>query len=209
MLGARIPLEWMTQYQELAAERGCKVAELAREALGQYLKMEGDSSDSTDITLIPNLKTRPEAIQALISDSGDSTDITLIPDLKTRLEVIEASIGDSGDIKVISQKLKLLENQVQELQNQVTALTRKEQPVKTENKPVTEKEGWLTTGEAYGEAKRRGLTSSAGTFRRWLREAIETEQLPSALQSLDLQADWASRKQGNPKDNSLRWLRFQ
>ena len=182
MLGARIPLEWMTQYQELAAERGCKVAELAREALGQYLGKKGDSSDSTDITLIPNFQ--------------------------TRLETIEAFIGDSGDIKVISQRLELLENQLQELKSQVTVLPKKEQPVETENKAVAVTEGWLTTGEAYAEAKRRGFTQSLGTFRRWLREANETEQLPKALHSLDLQADWASRKQGNPKDNSLRWLRF-
>ncbi len=186
MLGARIPPEWMRQYQELAAERGCKVAELAREALAQYLGQGGDIADSTDITLSN--------------------------DLKARLEAIEATIGDSGDIKLISPRLERLENQVQELQNQVTALTRKEQSVETQKKAVKAvvvTEGWLTTGEAYEEAKRRGLTQSLGTFRRWLRDGSEKEQLPTALQSLGLEADWISRKQGNSKDNSLRWLRFQ
>ncbi len=208
MLGARIPLEWMTKYQELAAERGCKVAELAREALGQYLLTEGDSSDISAITSNSVLKIKSETNQVSIGDSSDIIDSTLILDLNARLEAIELFIGDSGDIKVVSQKLKLLENQLQELQNQVTALTREEQSVEIENKPVIVTEGWLTTGEAYAEAKRRGLTQSLGTFRRWLRDASEQEQLPIALQSLDIEADWASRKQGNPRDNSLRWLRF-
>lgn len=183
MLGARIPQEWMKQFQELAAERGCKVAEIAREALGQYLGKEDDITHKTTITLNSNLK--------------------------TRIEKIETIIGDSSDFKLISQRLELIENQVQELKNQVTVLTEKEKPIKTEKKAIAATENWLTTGEAYDEAKRRGLTQSLGTFRRWLRKASEKEQLPTTLKSLNLEADWKTRKQGNPKDNSLHWLRFQ
>ena len=183
MLGARIPPEWMKEFQELASERGCKVAELAREALGQYLGKKGDITDSTEINLNSNLK--------------------------DRLESIEARIGDSRDFKLISQKLELLQNQVQELKNEVTVLTGKEKSSTTEKKAVKITESWLTTGEAYDEAKRRGLTQSLGTFRRWLREASEKEQLPTPLESLNLEANWIIRKKGNPKDNSLRWLRFQ
>ena len=57
--------------------------------------------------------------------------------------------------------------------------------------------------------KKRGLSQSLGTFRRWLRNACEKEQLPTTLESLNLEVNWTIRKQGNPKDNSLRWLRFQ
>ena len=183
MLGAGIPPEWMKEFQDLATEKNCKVAELAREALGQYLGKKGDITDSTEITLSSNLK--------------------------DRLEKIETIIGDSSDFKLISQKLKLLENQVQELKNELTALKDQEKPFKKPEKAVTITENWLTTGEAYDEAKRRGLTQSLGTFRRWLREASEKEQLPTTLKSLNLEANWIIRKKGNPKDNSLRWLRFR
>ncbi len=182
MLGARIPPEWMKQFQELASERGCTVAELARKALGQYLGKESDISDSNEITSNHNLK--------------------------TRIEKIEFIIGDSSDNNSISQRLKLLENQIQDLKKEVITLTDKEKPVKIENKIIEIEENWLTTGEAYDEAKRRGLTQSLGTFRRWLREANEKEELPNTLKSLNLKANWTIRKQGNPKDNSLRWLQF-
>ena len=129
MLGARIPPEWMKEFQELASERSCKVAELVREALGQYLGKEGDIIDSTEISLNSNLK--------------------------DRLERIETRIGDSSDFKLISQKLELLENQVQELKNKVTALTGKEKSVKTEKQAIIATESWLTTGEAYDEAKKK------------------------------------------------------
>lgn len=37
MVGARVPLDWQQQFQEIAAFSGRKEAEVVREALGQYL----------------------------------------------------------------------------------------------------------------------------------------------------------------------------
>lgn len=36
-VGARVPLDWQQQIQEIAAVGGMKEAEVVREALGQYL----------------------------------------------------------------------------------------------------------------------------------------------------------------------------
>lgn len=63
---------------------------------------------------------------------------------------------------------------------------------------------WLTTGEAYAELQKRGYTKSVGTFRRSLRDGV----MPSELEQIGLAADWEKRRQGNPKDNSVKWLRF-
>jgi len=192
MLGARIPPLWMAQFRILAAERGCKPAELAREAFARYLEQSGISTDITDITQTRNFQAR-----------GD---------------VIEARIGDSSDIKVISPRLQFLEDQVYALVEQVAADSEKSQLVgakpKVANTTTARRlaaagDSWLTTGEAYDQAKRRGLKQSQGTFRRWLRDALADQQLPPTLQSLGLEADWATRISSNPKDNGVRWLRFQ
>lgn len=37
MVGARVPLVWQQQFQEIALSTGRKEAEIVREALGQYL----------------------------------------------------------------------------------------------------------------------------------------------------------------------------
>ena len=66
-------------------------------------------------------------------------------------------------------------------------------------------DGWLTTGEAYGELQNRGYEKSLGTFRRTLRDSGVTEE----LEDLGLIADFDVRNQANPKDNSVRWLKIQ
>lgn len=65
-------------------------------------------------------------------------------------------------------------------------------------------DGLLTTGEAYEEAKQRGYTKSVGTFRRSLRGGT----MPAELEQIGLKADWDIRSQANPKDNSVKWLKF-
>ncbi|MEM9275953.1 MAG: hypothetical protein AAGA80_23780 [Cyanobacteria bacterium P01_F01_bin.143] len=182
MLGARVPSEWIEQYQELAAARGCNLADIVRTALGEYLKTQGD----------------------MTSDS----------DLENRVSAIEEMIGDRGDITVIINRLHLLEIQLKELQDKISNLEGKKQPSETEEKPVTETKSvidtkhWLTTGEAYEGAQKKGITQSLGTFKRWLHDASEKEKLPTTLQGIKLEANWEIRKKGNPRDNSLRWLRF-
>lgn len=68
---------------------------------------------------------------------------------------------------------------------------------------------WLVTGEAYRIASSRGLGKSQGTFRRWLADLIATSRMPPELEKLGLVADLDTRRSANPKDNSVRWLRFE
>jgi TolA-binding protein len=72
-----------------------------------------------------------------------------------------------------------------------------------QSKLILENE-WLTTGEAYEEAQRRGYAKSVGTFRRSLKNGV----MSAELERLGLIADWERRNEGNLKDNSIRWLSF-
>jgi predicted MarR family transcription regulator len=67
---------------------------------------------------------------------------------------------------------------------------------------------WLATGAAYEVAKERGLQKSSRTFNRWLAEAIAVGKLSAELEELGLEANFKARRDANPKDNSVRWLRF-
>jgi hypothetical protein len=70
---------------------------------------------------------------------------------------------------------------------------------------TTDKQQWLTTGEAHAVAGRLGYRKSKTTFRR----AIALGTLPAELVQLGLRANWDFRKASNPKDNSVKWLRFK
>lgn len=75
--------------------------------------------------------------------------------------------------------------------------------------PVISRNGeWLAAREAYARLTGLGYHRSVTTFRRWLSDAISSEQLPLELTKLGLQADFKTRRQANPKDDSVRWLRF-
>jgi hypothetical protein len=77
-------------------------------------------------------------------------------------------------------------------------------PILVQSKPLKNKDGLLTTGEAHAEAQRRGYSKTVGTFRRSLRSG----GIPTELERIGLEADWDIRRQANPKDNSVKWLRF-
>jgi hypothetical protein len=64
---------------------------------------------------------------------------------------------------------------------------------------------WLTTGEAHATAVRLGYRKSKTTFRR----AIALGSIPAELEALGLRANWEFRKASHPKDNSVKWLRFE
>lgn len=69
--------------------------------------------------------------------------------------------------------------------------------------------GWLTTGEAYERLTKKGFDRAINTFRRWLADAIREGELQPALTDWGLEANFELRRAANPKDNSVRWLRFK
>jgi hypothetical protein len=78
-------------------------------------------------------------------------------------------------------------------------------PILVQSRPIQRSNGWLTTGEAHQEAQRRGYSKTLGTFRRSLRGGA----IPAELERIGLEADWDIRSQANPKDNSVKWLKFE
>jgi TolA-binding protein len=68
---------------------------------------------------------------------------------------------------------------------------------------------WLTVGEAFDIAAERGFAKSKRTFQRFISDAIASTEMPFELKQVGLVADWQIRRAANPKDNSVRWLRFE
>ena len=202
MLGARIPPQWMEQFQKMAKSKGCSTAEIAREAFFHYLKAKTDISDISDLE---NLRYQ---FISIAEETSDITDISNPEDSNNQFASIKEQESDITDITLLSQRLVQLEKRVQVLEEQATT---QEEPIEVKSLEVraTINNGWLTTGEAYQQAQLQGLNHSVGTFRRWLKTALTSETLPTQLQALGLEADWQKRKSSNPKDNSLRWLRFK
>lgn len=68
---------------------------------------------------------------------------------------------------------------------------------------------WLTVGEAFLIAAERGFAKSKRTFQRLISDALAATVMPPDLKQVGLIANWQARQTANPKDNSVRWLRFE
>jgi len=68
---------------------------------------------------------------------------------------------------------------------------------------------WLTTGELHRQLTQRGYGQSLGTLRRKLSDAIAAGELSPELKSLGVEAAINVRRNANPKDNSVRWLKLK
>ena len=124
--------------------------------------------------------------------------------LEDRLEAAESLLKEhSAIIKRFKTSPKSQEKHPKVLNSSDNSHPKSSQPV-TNRSQITIFNGWLTTGEAYGELQNRGYERSLGTFRRTLRNSGVTEE----LQDLGLIADFKLRNQANPKDNSVRWLKL-
>jgi hypothetical protein len=115
-----------------------------------------------------------------------------------RLKGLEASVT-----AIQSELVKIQKSRPTMVQGGSLPKTQSE-PIVVQSKPLKSKDGLLTTGEAHQEAQRRGYSKSVGTFRRSLRGG----GIPAELERIGLEANWNIRGQANPKDNSVKWLRF-
>ena len=64
MFGARIDEEWISQFEVIAAKRGVRASEIAREAFARYLGLEAGAGAGGDRTSDP---ARLEALEAAIA----------------------------------------------------------------------------------------------------------------------------------------------
>lgn len=67
MVGARVPLSWQQQIQEIASAAGRKESEVVREAIGQYL---GKTDPSNVKGAISDLQDRVNSLERKLSGLG-------------------------------------------------------------------------------------------------------------------------------------------
>lgn len=67
MVGARVPLDWQQQIQEIAAAAGRKEAEVVREALAQYL---GQTDPAAVKGAIASLEDRVASVERKLVSLG-------------------------------------------------------------------------------------------------------------------------------------------
>lgn len=180
-VSAHIPQELYQQLQEFMEQRGItRTAEALKLIMGEYF------NDRVDHTIA---KSSP-----LVDHSVDH-----------KLTTIESKIDSlSEQIKGIAKPSKKRYSGPQ-TDHSVDYSNLKSGPLVDHSSPLTKIEGWLTTGEAFAEAQRRGYTKSKRSFKR----ELSSEAISENLRSLGLVANWEVRQQANPKDNSVRWLKFE
>lgn len=126
----------------------------------------------------------------------------LVSALTERLEALEQQIADA-QIPYPKNIHPLRHDQIySEFPDSDVPFNHPDQP----NLPQTyaqRRKSWLTTGEAYQEALKRGWEGSRNTFRR----RLEGGSIPGDLSELGLVGDYVERAK-NPRDRTLRWLKF-
>lgn len=155
-----------------------------------------------------------------IQSNAEALKVILNEYLNSKVDHSEQKSSPPVDHSV-DQRLTTLESQINRLSQQIIDLAkpsgkhRSSPPVDhseqdssllvVNSSPLTNSEGWLTTGEAFNEARRRGYSKAKGSFGRGLR----TGSVPEDLERLGLVANWEVREKTNPKDNSVKWLKFK
>ena len=132
----------------------------------------------------------------------DKSSQPVLNSLKERLKAVEAQIKEHS---AIVEKFKISQKNQPKVLNIVENPKPQSSQLVPHRSQLTIFDGWLTTGEAYAELQQRGYEKSQGTLRRTLREG----RVPPELEELGLKADFETRNEANPKDNSVRWLKVQ
>lgn len=161
-----------------------------------------------------------ELLRFMADQSINSTAKAVKLILKQYLSSQQQSKVDHSVDHLVNNRLKTIEEKVSEISRLLAELTSthknknssplvgnplsESSPLVDNSRQLSSNWDWLTTGEAYAEAQRQGYTKSLGTFRRSLRDWT----VPPELERLGLVANWDIRTQANPKDKSVKWLRF-
>ena len=172
--------------------------------LEQFIKDRGLRGTSEALRIILESHFNQSEFSTRYQPLAESSQL-VINSLEERLETAETLLNKHSAI------IKELKNSPKEQQKSSEVLNLFDNSKAESSQPVRNRsqlnifDGWLTTGEAYGELQNRGYEKSLGTFRRTLRENGVTEE----LEDLGLIANFEVRNQANPKNNSVRWLKFK
>lgn len=134
-------------------------------------------------------------IEELIKVTGKSKTQALIEAL-TAYVGMPLEINGEGKISGIEERLSIVESRIDALECSAN---------KQADMAISDAGEWLTTGEAYITAQQRGYEKSRATFRRSLNSGV----VPNELEGIGLIADFDAKEQANPKDNSVKWLRYE
>ena len=170
--------------------------------LDKFIKDQGLKSTSEALRII--LETHFSGVEFSTSSQLPNTSSQpVVNSLEKRLKSIESRLKKHSDlIRGLQESKKSQENTPKVLNPVDNSKPKSSQPVINRSQ-LTIFDGWLTTGEAYTQLQVRGYQKSQGTFRRTLKKGKVTTE----LENLGLTADFEVRKQANPKDNSVRWLK--
>ena len=171
--------------------------------LDQFIKDQELKGTSEALRIIlENHFNKPESLTS--SQPSDKSSQLALNSIQKRLDSIETKLKEHSDIiRRFKSSSKSQEKNPKVVNSVDNPKPKSSQPVPNRSQ-LTIFDGWLTTGEAYAELQKRGYEKSQVTFRRTLRKG----KIPAELKKLGLIADFEVRQQANPKDNSVRWLRF-
>lgn len=174
-----------------------------KDQLNQFIADQGLSGVSEALRIILENHFNQSELSTSFQLSGKSSP-PVSNSLEERLKFVETQIQKhSAIIKEFKISQQNQQNQPKVLNSIQNLKPESSQPV-THRSQLTIFDGWLTTGEAYAELQQRGYEKSQGTLRRTLKDG----KIPPDLEALGLIADFEVRNAANPKDNSVRWLRF-
>lgn len=175
-VSAHIPYKLYKQLQEFMEQQGIQSnAEALKVVLNEYLNSKVDHSKQNSSPLV------------------DHSVVHQLTTIESKIDNISEQINQIAKTSQKTHSSPLVDHPKQ-----------KSSPLVVHSSPLTNSEGWLTTGEAFNEAKRRGYSKAKGSFGRGLRSG----SVPEDLETLGLVANWEVRQQANPKDNSVKWLKF-
>lgn len=172
--------------------------------LDQFIAEQGLKSTSEALRIILESHFNSSKFSTSSQPLGKSSQLVL-NSIQERLDSVETQLKEQSDI--IGEFKGSQKNQKKDpkvLNSVDNPKPKSSQPVPNRSQ-LTIFDGWLTTGEAFTQLQKRGYEKSQGTFRRTLAK----REVPQELEELGLTADFEVRRQANPKDNSVRWLKIK
>ena len=175
-----------------------------KDELDQFIKDQGLKGTSEALRIILENHFNQSEFLTSSQQSTESSHLVL-NSLEKRLKSVESQLREhSAMIREFKDSQKSQEKSQEVLNSIDNPKPKSSQPVLNRSQ-LTIFDGWLTTGEAYSQVQERGYEKSQGTFRRTLANG----KVPQELEILGLTADFDVRRQANPKDNSVRWLKVE
>lgn len=158
-----------------------------------------------------------DEVWAAITAHADSAGISANQIMERIVARVLGTPMADDDFNVISTPIADLEARVRALEKAIakgdskSIATSKPAKAKAISKPiaVVDSDGWLTTGDAHALMQaRHGYKAALTTFRRHLRSAQKSKNIPESLRTGGVvELDFEGREIANPKSNAVKWIK--